>query len=249
MGRELVTKSNRFYCVSIVPDICKTPIGPSTPPIPYTIKGEFEEATGVSRNITSQLEAVVTHVSTVIPQVTGDEPGTAKGVKSGTVGARVQHDEKSSTVSFNGERAVRVGDTVFMNDKNTVGKVMERPVGTSTRHTSSDSNNASSPSNPCSEIVTSVESGGAQTAKQWSMSEQTQPPAYSNYIPQPLLDRVPGGGPARTRTDDLAQVTMLLKKQPSQPLADVSQTAETKKEIKSVGIDGGTSRGKQFVRR
>lgn len=129
MPRELVTRGSRFFCVSLTPDICKTPVGAATPPIPYMIKGEFSEATGISNNIRSNGEYVVKHASTVIPTVKGDEPGTAKGVKSGTVGKRVQHDQKSSTVSFNGERAIREGDTVFMNDKNTKGKVMQRGGG------------------------------------------------------------------------------------------------------------------------
>jgi hypothetical protein len=126
MAGEIVTKSKRFYCVSIVPDICLTPIGPTMVPIPYIIIGEFAEATGVSANITSNGEPVVIHASTVIPSVRGDEAGTGKGIKSGTIGGRVQAMEKSSTLSFNGERAVRVGDLVYMNDKNTIGKVFER---------------------------------------------------------------------------------------------------------------------------
>lgn len=126
MAREIVTKSGRFFCVSMPPDFCKTPAGPSTPPIPYVIKGEFSEASGTSRNIKSNGDVVVKSDSTVIPSVTGDLPGTAKGVKSGTVAKRVQHDEKSKTVSVNGERAIRKGDVVKMNDNNTTGKIHER---------------------------------------------------------------------------------------------------------------------------
>jgi len=126
MAREFVTKSSRFYCVSLKPDICKTPMGNSTPPIPYTIIGEFADATGVSRNITSGGDPVAISASTVIPSVTGDAPGSANGLKSGTVGKRVQHDGKSKTTSFNGERTIREGDTVWMNDKNTNGKIHER---------------------------------------------------------------------------------------------------------------------------
>jgi hypothetical protein len=126
MARELVTKSGRFYCISLEPDICKTPMGPSTHAVPYTIKGEFAEATGISPNIRSGGAQVVIHASTVIPSVTGDEAGTAKGVKSNTVSKRVQHDERSATVSLNGERAIREGDRVFMNDRNTTGKIYER---------------------------------------------------------------------------------------------------------------------------
>lgn len=126
MAREFVTRSRRFYCVSLQPDICKTPMGNSTPPIPYTIKGEFAEATGVSPNIRSGGDPLVIDASTMIPSVTGDAPGSANGIKSGTVGKRVQHDDKSKTVRFNGERAIREGDTVWMNDKNTSGKIYER---------------------------------------------------------------------------------------------------------------------------
>lgn len=107
MAGEIVTKSRQSCCVSLVPDFCRTPIGPNTPPIPYMIIGEFAEATGVSTNITSNGEPVVIHASTVIPTVKGDEPGTAKGIKSDTVGGRVQPMEKSSTLSFNGERAAK----------------------------------------------------------------------------------------------------------------------------------------------
>lgn len=95
-------------------------------PIPYNIVGEFSEATGVSPNIKSNGEPVVIHASTVISRVYGDEAGIGKGIKSKTVGARVQPMEKSSSLSFNGERAVRVGDLVYMNDKNTIGMVFER---------------------------------------------------------------------------------------------------------------------------
>jgi hypothetical protein len=102
MAREFVTKSSRFYCVSLTPDLCKTPIGASTPPIPDTIKGEFVEATGVSPNIKSNDDPVVISDSSVIPTVTGDAPGSAKGIKSGTVGKRVQHDQRSKTVRLNG---------------------------------------------------------------------------------------------------------------------------------------------------
>ena len=33
MTNETVTRSGRFYCVSVTPDICKTPVGASTPPL------------------------------------------------------------------------------------------------------------------------------------------------------------------------------------------------------------------------
>jgi hypothetical protein len=167
MAGEIVTKSKRFYCVSIVPDFCRTPIGASAIPVPYMIIGEFCEATGVSPNITSNGDPVVIHASTVIPTVKGDEPGIAKGIKSNTVGGRVQHMEKSSTLSFNGERAVRVGDLVYMNDKNTIGKVFERL----------DASTA---------FPEACEPGGTLAALKTAAKSR-------NIIPQVLLNFVPGG--------------------------------------------------------
>ena len=75
MANETATKSKRFYCVSLLPDICKTPIGPSTPPIPYSIVGEFSDATNVSPNVKAHSELVILHQRSVIPTVKGDEPG------------------------------------------------------------------------------------------------------------------------------------------------------------------------------
>lgn len=126
MAREIVTKSKRFYAVSLKPDICKTPMGNSTPPIPYTIKGEFAQAQNVSPNITSHGDKLVLHDRSTIPTVTGDGPGSATGIKSGTVGKKVETKEKSSTVHTNGTRPVREGDVVKMNDNNTTGKIYER---------------------------------------------------------------------------------------------------------------------------
>lgn len=126
MAREIVTKSGRFYSVSQSPDICKTPMGNCTPPIPYTIKGEFAQAKNVSPNISSHGDKIVLHGRSVIPTVTGDGPGTANGIKSGTVGKKVETKEKSSTVGTNGTHPVREGDVVKMNDNNTTGKIYER---------------------------------------------------------------------------------------------------------------------------
>jgi RHS repeat-associated protein len=126
MAKETVTQSSRFYCVSTTPDFCKTPVGSATPPLPYTIKGEFKEAKSASPNVKSHSEPVILHNKSYIPSVTGDEPGTAKGIKSGTVGKRVETLKFSSSYGANGTQLVREGDMVWMNDRNTVGQIYER---------------------------------------------------------------------------------------------------------------------------
>ncbi|WFR80907.1 RHS repeat-associated core domain-containing protein [Janthinobacterium rivuli] len=126
MTNETVTKSGRFYCVSLSPDICKTPVGSSTPPIPYSITGEFSEAQNASPNVKSHSEPVILHQRSIIPTVKGDAAGKAGGVKSGTVGKQVDTKVASSIHRANGASLVQMGREVWMNSRNTVGKIYER---------------------------------------------------------------------------------------------------------------------------
>lgn len=126
MAKETVTKSKRFYCVSTVPDICKTPIGASTPPIPYNVIGEFSETAGASRNVKANSEPVFLTKKSKIPSVKGDVPGKAGGIKSGTVGKQAEAKTNSSTLRVNGAATTQVNRTVWMNAKNTLGTIYER---------------------------------------------------------------------------------------------------------------------------
>ncbi len=126
MTNETVTKSGRFYCVSLSPDICKTPVGASTPPLPYNIIGEFSEARNASPNVKSHSEPVILHQRSTIPTVKGDAPGKAGGIKSGTVGKQVDTKVASTIHRANGARLVQVGREVWMNAHNTLGKIYER---------------------------------------------------------------------------------------------------------------------------
>ncbi|MGK5059464.1 glycohydrolase toxin TNT-related protein [Janthinobacterium sp. LB2P49] len=126
MTNETVTKASRFYCVSLSPDICKTPVGSSTPPLPYSIIGEFAEAQNASPNVKSHSEPVILHQRSVIPTVKGDAAGKAGGVKSGTVGKQVDTKVASSIHRANGAKLVQMGREVWMNSRNTVGKIYER---------------------------------------------------------------------------------------------------------------------------
>jgi RHS repeat-associated protein len=126
MTTDTVTKSQRFYCVSLTPDICKTPVGSSTPPLPYTIVGEFSGAQDASPNVKSHSEQVILHQRSTIPTVKGDAAGSVGGVKSGTVGKQVDTKEVSQHHRANGASLVQVGREVWMNARNTVGKIYER---------------------------------------------------------------------------------------------------------------------------
>lgn len=128
MTTDIVTKSSRFYCVSLTPDICKTPVGNGTPPLPYNVIGEFSEATAVSANVKARSKPVILHQRSIIPTVKGDEAGTAGGVKSGTVGKQVDTKSASKKHRANGVDLVQTGREVWMNSRNTIGKIFERGV-------------------------------------------------------------------------------------------------------------------------
>ncbi|MRV75984.1 DUF4150 domain-containing protein [Duganella sp. FT92W] len=128
MAHETVTKSQRFYCVSVTPDICKTQVGNSVVPIPYTITGEFKDAQDVSRSVKMHSEPAFLYGKSFIPAVKGDERGTLGGIKSGTYLKRAQPKDKSSTKGANGTQTVQESRFIWMNDRNTIGRIYERGV-------------------------------------------------------------------------------------------------------------------------
>jgi RHS repeat-associated protein len=126
MANETVTKSARFYCVSLTPDICKTPVGNSTPPLPYNIIGKFKDAVNVSPNVKAHTEPLFLHGKSSIPTVKGDAAGKANGVKSSTVGDKVEAKQHSSTFGSNASKTVQVGLKFWMNSMNTIGKALQK---------------------------------------------------------------------------------------------------------------------------
>lgn len=68
--------------VCLAPDVCKTPIGSSMVPVPYMIlsKLDWSEKT-ISNTTFGGLEAFT--MASRTNKVTGDEPGTGGGIKSG----------------------------------------------------------------------------------------------------------------------------------------------------------------------
>lgn len=107
---------------STTPDVCKTPIGSSTPPIPYSITSNPADDASYTGSVkfTKQKVMVLRSNTTCC---TGDEPGSAKGVKSGTVTDICEPIDHSSTVRAEGSYIIRHGDKFHMNKKNTVGLV------------------------------------------------------------------------------------------------------------------------------
>ncbi|MFT4133513.1 DUF4150 domain-containing protein [Labrys sp. (in: a-proteobacteria)] len=107
--------------MSLSPDVCKTPIGSSTPPIPYPVVdfcGHDENYTESVR-FTGQ-KVMVLRSNTC--HVHGDKPGKAKGVKSGTVEGICEPIEGADLVRAEGSPIITHLHRCHMNNKNTVGE-------------------------------------------------------------------------------------------------------------------------------
>ncbi|HID37519.1 MAG TPA: DUF4150 domain-containing protein [Ghiorsea sp.] len=122
-AREGARKIGKAEVVGMAPSVNKTPVGSSTPPIPYGVTMKLSISAAVSPNVFYTKCPAFTIISNTA-KVTGDEAGSATGVKSGTTSAKAEPITKSSTVRVNGNWAVRHDDLFFMNEKNTVGKLV-----------------------------------------------------------------------------------------------------------------------------
>lgn len=113
--------------VSTKPDVCKTPMGPSTPPVPYPVTANMGAAVMVVSSVKINGCPAVVLDQSKIPQTIGDTPGAAKGVSSGTVGDVCEPLEHSQTVRFGRKPMLRHNDEFWMNSRNTVGLIVGMP--------------------------------------------------------------------------------------------------------------------------
>jgi hypothetical protein len=110
-------KESGWMVVSVAPDVCKTPMGSSIPPIPYQVICKLEEAVQVAKSVKANGHPLVVHDMSLVPKTIGDSPGSAKGVKSGTVEGKCYPKMHSDTVRAEGKLLVRHDDIFWMNGK------------------------------------------------------------------------------------------------------------------------------------
>jgi hypothetical protein len=128
-GNKVATRQNgSFKAVSSTPDVCKTPCGGATPPVPYPVIADLAGSTGVVSNVRFNGKPAYTLNQSVVPTCTGDEAGCAMGVKSGTVGGEVKPTAGSSTVRVGGNSVIRDGDPCTMNNGNCTGTYVTVPT-------------------------------------------------------------------------------------------------------------------------
>lgn len=120
-------QDGQWQVISTSPDVCKTPRGDSTPPVPYPVTANLGSAVMVVSSVKLNGRPAVVLNQSSIPQTIGDTPGAAKGVSSGTVGDVCEPLGHSETVFFGGKPMLRHNDEFWMNNRNTLGIIVGQP--------------------------------------------------------------------------------------------------------------------------
>ncbi|WMD22111.1 DUF4150 domain-containing protein [Achromobacter seleniivolatilans] len=111
----MARKQEAWRVISIAPDVCKTPMGSSVPPVPYPVTAELKTSTGVAQSVRSNGHPVVVYERSYTPKTVGDAAGTANGIKSGVVEGKCHPLERSANVRAEGRYLVRHDDLFWMN--------------------------------------------------------------------------------------------------------------------------------------
>jgi len=129
MAEKLGARKNaNWKAIGTAPDFCKTPVGSSTPPIPYQVIADLGQSENCVPRVRFNGDPCKVLDQSVVPRCTGDEPGTAKGVKSGTVADKVEPRRASLTVRAGGKHVVREGDPCTLNSGNCPGIYVTQPA-------------------------------------------------------------------------------------------------------------------------
>lgn len=117
----------KFRAVSTPPSFEKTPVGPSTPPIPYPVTQDLSNLMQPVRSVRINGSPVYVLKQSYQPTLIGDQAGVAMGVKSSTTQDRIEPILGSMTVKADKKSLIRVNDPCFMVSKNTVGRYIACP--------------------------------------------------------------------------------------------------------------------------
>lgn len=118
-NRSIVHKRSRTSNY-VYPDVCLTPSGPATPPVPYPNIGRSEDTLKGPSTVTIDGAMPMTR-GAIYARTTGDEPGIAGGIISRVVRDQAEFLTYSFDVKLEGRGAGRMGDILFHNRRNAVG--------------------------------------------------------------------------------------------------------------------------------
>lgn len=135
-------KHPSFMAISTAPSINKTPIGPTMVPLPYPTVQDLTNSVNTARTVNFNGCPAYLLDHTTQPHCKGDEAGTGKGIKSGTVSGEVKPVKGSSTVRVEGKQVLRDGDPCTMNGGNNPGVyVMTCPPSSAPPKTAAQTSN------------------------------------------------------------------------------------------------------------
>ncbi len=118
MTKEIIARKQKGWkVVSMVPDVCRTPMGSSIVPVPYPVTAQLRSAVGIAKTVRVNAKALVVYEMSFTPKTIGDAPGRALGIKSGTVQGKCHPHEHSKTIRAEGKHIVRHNDLFWMNGK------------------------------------------------------------------------------------------------------------------------------------
>ena len=120
MGRPIARTQGVCFAF---PDVCQTPTGASTAPVPYPNVAQLSSASPTASSVKAGGVQVVVADSEIATS-SGDEAGSAGGVSSGTFGGACTFSSSSGTVFAEGKGVVRQLDSTRQNDGNATGQVM-----------------------------------------------------------------------------------------------------------------------------
>jgi hypothetical protein len=111
-------KGTGGYEMNSTPDVCLTPAGPV--PVPYMILSFSKDLIRGSKTVFADGGNTIDIKGSAHSRCTGDEPGTAKGVASGTNMHESTWITYSPDVYVEGKNICRLSDKMFMNNKNCI---------------------------------------------------------------------------------------------------------------------------------
>jgi uncharacterized Zn-binding protein involved in type VI secretion len=123
-GRTAVHKGSQGTLTTV--DVCLTPVGSSVVPIPYTNIAVSADADKTASTVLINGNPVC-HKKSIFSKSTGDEPGTRKGIKSGTIQGKAEFIQGSPNVLIEGIAAARQGDLMVSNNRNTAPMPLSQP--------------------------------------------------------------------------------------------------------------------------
>lgn len=112
--------------LNTAPDVCKTQVGPSVVPIPYSNTAVSKDTSKGSTSVFVDGNPLMLK-DAVFSKSAGDEPGTIKGVGSGTTGGEAKFTNYSFDVMVEGRNVCRRLDLMTSNKGNTPPSPLMQP--------------------------------------------------------------------------------------------------------------------------